>query len=142
MYHFSKLLICKISRKFKIMKDDYEKDVQLIQTNRFISEWESNLALEQETRNRLGQKHREEHQALSLKETDYDQRALLIATHLQEIMALKQQHAIGRKAIEMRQIRETAMLTDQFNSTTQYQAIQVNRLSAVNRRVYSVMVHA
>lgn len=124
------------------MKNDYEKDTLLIQTNRFIREWDSNLAVEQETRNALGHKHRQEHQLLLSAEVDSDQRALLIATHLQEILALKQEHAKMRKAIQQRQIKETTRLTERFNSLIQHRTTQIDRLSSVNRRVYSVMVHA
>ncbi|WP_020604740.1 hypothetical protein [Spirosoma spitsbergense] len=124
------------------MKTDQEKDVLLIQTNRFIKEWDDNLALERETRNELGRKHRYEHQCLPSGEVDSGERLLLIATHLQEIEDLKKQHAKMRKAIEKRQTKETAMLTDRFNRIIQYRVIQVNRLSSVNRSVYSVVVHA
>ena len=124
------------------MKSEPEEDALLIQTNRFIREWDDNQALEREARNALGRKHRYEHQCLLSEKSDADQRALLIDRHLREIDALKQQHARTRKAMENRQIKETAMLTDRFNGIIQYRAIQVNRLSSINRRVYSVMVRA
>ena len=124
------------------MESEHEKDVLLIQTNRFIQEWNDNLAVEQEIRNALGRKHRDEHQGLLSAGMEPGQRVLLIARHLQEIEELKQRHAKTRIAIEKRQIKETALLTDRFNGIIKYRAIQLNRLSSLNRRVYSVMVHA
>lgn len=124
------------------MKSEQKEDASLIQTNRFIKEWDDNLALEQETRNALGRKHRHEHQCLLSEEMDNDQRTMLIARHIQEIEGLRQQHVKARKAIEKRQIKETIMLTDRFNRIIQHRAIRLNRLSSVNRQVYSVMVHA
>ncbi len=124
------------------MKSEPEEDVFLIQTNRFIGEWDDNLALERESRQALGRKHRYEHQCLPSEKSEAGQRALLIAKHLREIEELKQQHARTRKALEKRQAKETAMLTDRFNGIIQYRAIQVARASPMNRLVYSVRVQA
>ena len=124
------------------MKDKDKNDASVIETNRFIREWDENLARERETRNALGQKHRKEHENLSPEEVESGGRILLITRHTQEIEELKQQHARMRKAIAKRQMKETKMLTERFNSIIQHRAIQVNRLSSVNPQVYSVMVHA